>query len=104
MAETLILILAIPAAAILLLFTLRRIIFTFAILPGDDEKSSGLGNTHLPEVLILVPCRDEAGMIPDLCQALSRLEYPQEGFQVVLIDDGSTDATGSLMEQHAAGR
>ena len=104
MSQALLGVIAIPIAAILLLFTLRRIIFTLAILPEQDKKSSALGNEHLPEVLLLIPCRDEAGMIPDLCQALSRLDYPPECFQVVLIDDGSTDGTGLLMEQQAASR
>ena len=43
-------------------------------------------------------------MIPDLCNALSQLDYPRESYQVVLIDDGSTDGTGALMEQQAASR
>lgn len=104
MSEILLLLLAIPVTAILLLFTLRRIIFTLAMLFGADRKSSAPGNGHLPEVLILVPCRDEAGMIEDLCQALSQLDYPRQSYHVVLIDDGSTDGTGLLMEQQAARR
>src|SRR5690349_4143156 len=104
MSQALLLVIAVPIAAILLLFTLRRIIFTVAILLERDKKTSAVGNEHLPEVLLLIPCRDEAAMIPDLCQALSRLDYPAECFRVVLIDDGSTDGTGLLMEQQAAAR
>jgi cellulose synthase/poly-beta-1,6-N-acetylglucosamine synthase-like glycosyltransferase len=43
-------------------------------------------------------------MIPDLCQALSQLRYPPQKLQVALIDDGSVDATGRIMEQEASGR
>jgi 1,2-diacylglycerol 3-beta-glucosyltransferase len=105
MTQFILLIIAIPMAGILLLFNIRRIIFTLTILLDDKkEQSSSSGQIHLPEVLILVPCRDEAGMIPELCQSLSEFDYPRESYQVLLIDDGSTDGTGLLMEQQAASR
>jgi cellulose synthase/poly-beta-1,6-N-acetylglucosamine synthase-like glycosyltransferase len=106
MFETFLLLICIPIAAILLLFTIRRIIFTLAILSTHNQgkESPSGGQVHLPEILILVPCRDESSMIPDLCQVLSRLDYPTENVQIVLIDDGSTDETGLLMEQEAASR
>ena len=106
MFPTLFLLICIPIVAILLLFTVRRIIFTLAILSTHKkvkESPSG-GQVHLPEILILVSCRDESSMIPDLCRVLSRLDYPPENFQIVLIDDGSTDKTGLLMEQESASR
>lgn len=106
MFQVFLLLICIPSLAILLVFTLRRIIFTVAIFPtrkeGKEAPSDGRG--PLPQILILVPCRDEASMIPDLCGVLSRLDYPAENFQIVLIDDGSTDNTGMLMEQEAARR
>ena len=106
MFQTLLLLICIPIVVILLLFTARRMIFTLAILsaPNKDTQSPSGGPVHLPQILILVPCRDESSMIPDLCQVLSRLDYPAENVQVVLIDDGSTDKTGLLMEQEAASR
>ncbi|HSJ89301.1 MAG TPA: glycosyltransferase family 2 protein [Anaerolineales bacterium] len=106
MSQTILLILAIPIAAILLVFTIRRILFTLAILPSVDLVSQHPTPDHgcLPEVLILVPCRDERSMVPGLCQALAQLDYPGERLQVVLIDDASMDGTGLVMEQQAAER
>jgi len=106
MLQTLLLIFSLPVVAILLVFSIRRLIFTLAILPGSDQGSTSglLGQPYLPEVLILVPCRDEVGMIPDLCQALSGLDYPSEKLQVVLIDDGSVDGTGQSMEEQSVSR
>src|SRR5215204_6574524 len=106
MLQTLLLIFTLPVVAILLVFNIRRLIFTLAILPGSDQGSTSafLGPPYLPEVLILVPCRDEVAMIPDLCQALSGLDYPSEKLQVVLIDDGSVDGTGQSMEEQSASR
>lgn len=106
MFQTFFLLICIPSVVILLLFTIRRIIFTLAILltQGKAKEFSSGGQEHLPQILILVSCRDESSMIPDLCQVLSRLDYPPENLQIVLIDDGSTDKTGLLMEQEAASR
>ena len=104
MLQTLLLIFTLPVVAILLVFNIRRLIFTLAILPGGGQGSPSalLGQTYLPEVLILVPCRDEVTLIPELCLALSSLDYPSEKLQVVLIDDGSVDGTGQSMEEQSA--
>src|SRR5215208_5959960 len=106
MSQIILWILTIPIAVILLLFTLRRILFTLAILPAGDQGSRSSTPDHgcLPCVLILISCRDEVGMIPGLCLSLSQLDYPRRNLQVVLIDDASTDGTGPFMEQLAAER
>lgn len=93
-----------PFIVILLVFTLRRIIFTVAALAMQHEERHPAGVAYLPDVMILVSCRDEEAMIPGLCEALSQLRYPPQKLQVALIDDGSADATGRIMEQQAAGR
>lgn len=74
-----------------------------ATLLGRDRSSAAAGTNPLPDVLVLVSCRDEAPMINDLCQSLSQLDYPRESLKVVLIDDGSMDDTGRFMEQQAGG-
>jgi cellulose synthase/poly-beta-1,6-N-acetylglucosamine synthase-like glycosyltransferase len=106
MSQIILLIIAIPIVATLTLFTIRRILFTLAILFAGDQDGESPTPDHgcLPDVLILVPCRDERSLIPGLCQALSQLDYPHESLQVVLIDDASGDGTGLVMEQQAAQR
>lgn len=88
-----------PIIAILLIFNLRRLIFTITVLfSGKDKKKENLAiQEYLPDVLILVSCRDEAAMIPGLCRTIDQIDYPRYKFQVVLIDDGSSDNTGELM-------
>ena len=91
---------SISISAILLIFNIRRIVFTIAVLvAGNKKESIPAGQEHLPDVLILVPCRDEARMIPGLCRTISQLDYPGTKYQVILIDDGSTDGTGKVMQQ-----
>ncbi|MFJ6633529.1 glycosyltransferase [Streptomyces sp. NPDC091376] len=48
-----------------------------------------------PSVVIVVPARDEAAVLPESLPSLLRQSYPGEA-EVVLVDDGSKDGTGDL--------
>ncbi|MCX4631427.1 MULTISPECIES: glycosyltransferase [unclassified Streptomyces] len=48
-----------------------------------------------PSVAIVVPARDEAGVLPCSLPSLIAQDYPGEA-EVILVDDGSTDGTGAL--------
>jgi cellulose synthase/poly-beta-1,6-N-acetylglucosamine synthase-like glycosyltransferase len=91
-------------ATILLVFNVRRIVFTLTILLKRDRAATNPPLTDFPTLLILVPCRDEEKVIGDLCERLTRLNYPREKLQVVLIDDDSRDTTCAVMEEWARGR
>ncbi len=47
----------------------------------------------LPDVTVLIPVRNEEAGIVDCLQALSAQDYPNSRFQILLIDDHSTDGT-----------
>lgn len=49
-----------------------------------------------PPVSILLPCHNESAGIDETLAALSRLRYPD--FEVIAIDDGSTDDTAARLE------
>lgn len=84
--------------ALLAVFAARRIFFTATLcLPQAPLPPL----TTLPNVLLLVPARNEAATLPGLFTALEALEYPRPQLQVLLINDGSTDDTGVLMAQAA---
>ncbi|MFJ7265126.1 glycosyltransferase [Streptomyces sp. NPDC099050] len=53
-----------------------------------------------PSVAIVVPARDEAGVLPYSLPSLLAQDYPGEA-QVILVDDGSTDGTGDLARRLA---
>jgi cellulose synthase/poly-beta-1,6-N-acetylglucosamine synthase-like glycosyltransferase len=90
--------LALLACATLAAFAVRRIIFTATLLWPQSPLAP---LTQPPAVLLLVPARNEAATLPGLFTALSALIYPAEKLRVVLIDDGSTDQTGTLMAEAA---
>lgn len=84
-------------AVFLLLVTLRRWLFTLvSFLPYQPSESSPASAPPHPDVLLLVPFRDEAGMLPFLIEALLRLDYPASHLLVVLVDDGSRDGAAAL--------
>ncbi|MDQ2884120.1 MAG: glycosyltransferase [Actinomycetota bacterium] len=59
-------------------------------LPADPPEPD-----HWPSVGVVVPARDEAAVLPETLPTLLAQDYPGE-LAVWLVDDGSTDATGSL--------
>ncbi|WP_328297125.1 glycosyltransferase [Streptomyces sp. NBC_00435] len=53
-----------------------------------------------PSVAIIVPARDEAGVLPLSLPSLLAQDYPGEA-EIVLVDDGSTDGTAALARRLA---
>src|SRR5487761_690637 len=54
----------------------------------------------LPRVSILVPARNEEEILPAALASLMNLNYPD--YEVILVDDASTDRTGALADERAA--
>lgn len=52
-----------------------------------------------PPVSVFVPCHNEAANLHETVAALRALNYPE--FEILLIDDGSTDATPALIDRYA---
>ena len=53
-----------------------------------------------PKVAILVPCHNEEVVIRDALTQLAQNLYPN--FEIIAIDDGSTDRTGEILQEMAA--
>jgi cellulose synthase/poly-beta-1,6-N-acetylglucosamine synthase-like glycosyltransferase len=96
------------ASALLIVVSLRRLLFLSTILLTRATRRgpppAALAIRDIPNVLVLIPCRDEERNLPGLCQSLERLDYPSQNLQFVLIDDGSSDDTLSFMRRWAADR
>lgn len=61
----------------------------------DQRLPSRPDSGRWPDVVVVVPARDEAGVLPLSLPSLLAQDYPGRA-SVVLVDDGSTDGTGAL--------
>ncbi|MFA4838420.1 MAG: glycosyltransferase [Candidatus Neomarinimicrobiota bacterium] len=57
-----------------------------------------------PSVSVIVCARNEAPVISRLLQSLANLRYPEDKYEVILIDDDSSDGTQNVMNYYAAGK
>lgn len=56
---------------------------------------------RLPLVSIIVPCWNEENTIAKTLDSLLALEYPKERYEIIVINDGSTDNTQKTLETYA---
>lgn len=55
---------------------------------------------NTPKVAIIVPCWNEESTVDGTVQSLLALDYPKEKLQIVLVNDGSTDNTKTVMDSY----
>jgi len=57
---------------------------------GDDDPGE---DWDPPNVSVLVPVKNEERVVRRLLTAMTRLEYPRENLEVIVVEDGSKDGT-----------
>jgi cellulose synthase/poly-beta-1,6-N-acetylglucosamine synthase-like glycosyltransferase len=57
----------------------------------------------LPRVTVIIPARNEECHIGNCLQSLSCQSYPEDLYEVIVVDDHSTDSTGAIVQSYAAG-
>ncbi|MGY1783962.1 glycosyltransferase [Geodermatophilus sp. SYSU D00698] len=58
--------------------------------------------TYTPPVAVLVGCKNEELVVDGMVSALLALDYPADRLTLVVVDDGSDDATGAKLDAWAA--
>lgn len=76
------------------------ILVTLLSKPARAARARASG-AETPSVAVIVPCYNEAATIAATCDSLLALNYPKEKLEIILVDDGSTDATPAAMARFA---
>lgn len=90
---------------ILCVYTIRHYVFYWNRLFGYQKRSfQDLAGAWLPSVSILVPMHNEQMVAENCLQRLAEMDYPKEDghYEVIVIDDYSTDRTPDILDGFAA--
>jgi 1,2-diacylglycerol 3-beta-glucosyltransferase len=73
------------------------------LIPFYDQKQPWVkNNSYKPFVNIFIPAKNEEAVIGNTLSSLSKLSYHQEdkpNFEIIVINDGSTDRTGEIAHE-----
>ena len=72
------------------------VLVTLLSKPARAARSR-VSNAKTPSVAVIVPCYNEAATVAETCSSLLALDYPKEKLEIILVNDGSTDATPEAM-------
>jgi len=61
-------------------------------------RSFQVKNPQLNSYSILIACRNEENNLPLLFNSLKKVSYPEENFEIILVDDASDDKTDDLIQ------
>ena len=78
--------------SLILIFSIFLLIFGLGILRNWKVKSP-VQNTYS----ILIACRNEESNLPELFQSLREIDYPNDKFEIIIVDDASDDDSFKLI-------
>ena len=58
-----------------------------------------LGNRHF-QYSIVIACRNEEANLPALLESIRKLDYPNSDWEVIIVDDSSTDKSLSILQEY----
>lgn len=67
-----------------------------------EFRQSIINNQQSTQISVIIPARNESENIPTLLGSLSEQTYPADLFEVLIIDDHSTDHTASIVQSYPA--
>ena len=76
------------------------VLVTFLSKPARTARARQ-PNGETPTIAVIVPCWNESSTVGATCESLLALDYPADKLEIILVDDGSTDATPEAMAAYS---
>lgn len=76
------------------------VLFLLVKIKSKDLSRSNSENDKIYTVSILMPVHNEESVIKDKLINLNSLNYPKDKLQIIIISDGSTDATNKIVDEN----
>jgi len=95
----------ITISAIMCLYVVRHFWFFCDRMFKEQRRCyQDLAGTYTPSVSILIPMHKEEKVAADILERFVKMDYPKDGgrYEVIAIDDGSTDATPAIVDEYAS--
>jgi cellulose synthase/poly-beta-1,6-N-acetylglucosamine synthase-like glycosyltransferase len=67
------------------------------LFEGKDRRVAALREDQAPAISFLVPAYNEEAHLPQKIANLRAMDYPPEKLQIIIVSDGSTDATNDIL-------
>jgi cellulose synthase/poly-beta-1,6-N-acetylglucosamine synthase-like glycosyltransferase len=71
------------------------------VASAKEQKSVDGIQLDFPSVSLLIPAHNEEKVIGRTIEAMTALDYPKEKLKIVVINDGSKDATAEIVSRYA---
>ncbi|MFB1081801.1 glycosyltransferase [Jeotgalibacillus sp. JSM ZJ347] len=68
----------------------------------DFKRLISKNPPSLPVVSVLIPAHNEEVVIDDTLRAMTKLQYPKDKLEIILINDNSSDQTGAIGEKFSS--
>lgn len=89
-------------AILLFLVLLQDLILNLGLVFNFKDFKYSFHDKDLPVITILVPARNEEKYLPNCLRSIENLNYPKDKIQFIIGNDGSTDATGVIIQEWVA--
>ncbi len=100
--RTSVVVLGLVVAAVFCAFFVRHLGFATSALRGSDDADLPMVDTgYRPTVSVLVACHNEEAVAGCLVEGLVAIDYPSDRLEWVVVDDGSSDGTGAILDDAA---
>ena len=64
------------------------------------ENEEGLVVLTLPTVSVIIPTYNRKDLLREVLNSLAQQTYPKDHFEVIIVDDGSTDGTAAISTEY----